>query len=251
MSIAAQVEHGLAFLRGRYGARSFLLYFQAFSNTYAPPAELRRIYDAGLEQAPFRGLIVATRPDCIDEERAALLAGYLDRGLDVWVELGLQSANDETLRRIRRGHTREQFDQAVRLLHCKGINVAAHLILGLPGEGVDAVVQSAEHLSRLPVGGVKFHNLVVVEGTPLYELYAAGRFVPPDTARYRELLISALEHLRGDMVVMRLTCDPPRRARFVPAELPDKAELYRWLATEFAVRRTRQGIYWSEYADEG
>ena len=249
-AIGDQIERGVAFLRARYDARAFLLYFQAFSNTHAPVDDLRRIYDFGLEQASFKGLIVATRPDCIDEERAGLLGEYRRRGLDVWVELGLQSANDATLRRVNRGHTRARFDEAVHLLARHGVHVAAHLILGLPGEGRAEAIASAVHISRLPVVGVKFHNFVAVEGSPLYDQYLSGDVHPPDAERYRELLISAVEHLRPDIVVMRLTCDPPRRVRYAPSRLPDKATVYRLLCDDFRERGTTQGIYWSQHADQ-
>ena len=249
-AVADQIGRAIGFLRSRYAARTFLLYFQAFSNTHAPVETLRQVYDFGLEQAAFRGLIVATRPDCIDEDRAKLLAEYRRRGLDVWAELGLQSANDATLRRVNRGHTRAQFDEAVRLLARHGVGVAAHLILGLPGEGRDEAIASAEHISRLPVGGVKFHNFVAVEGTALYDEYLAGKVRPPDSAQYRELLIASLEHLRPDIVVMRLTCDPPRDARCAPSEFPDKATVYRRLCDDFRERGTTQGIYWSHHADQ-
>ncbi len=242
-SLGDQIRRGTEFLRRRYGASSFLLYFQAYSNTHAPADELRAVYDDALSWGSFKGLIIATRPDCIDRERAALIGEYRGRGLDVWVELGLQSADDRTLRRINRGHTRARFDEAVHMLREHGVSVTAHLILGLPGEGLDAAIAGAQHLSRLPVGGVKFHNLVVVEGTALYEQYRAGEFEPPDAEQYRELLVAAVEHLRDDIVVMRLTCDPPRNVAHAPRRLPDKATVYRQLTHDLRERGTRQGIY--------
>ncbi|MFW5717422.1 MAG: TIGR01212 family radical SAM protein [Spirochaetota bacterium] len=250
-TIEEQVARGVEFLTRRYGARQFLLYLQAFSNTYAPTSKLRDTYDLALSLADFRGLIVGTRPDCVDAERADLLSSYAERGLDVWVELGLQSANDDTLVRIRRGHTAARFDEAVRLLHSRGVNVATHLILGLPGETVDDVIATVRHVSALPIGGVKFHNLVAVAGTPLYNAYRRGDLEPPDAETYERLLVSALEHLRDDIVVMRLTCDPPRDVAHAPAELPDKTRIYRKLMSDFQERGTRQGIYWGDHADQG
>lgn len=250
-SIADQVRRGVEFLSRRYDAQRFLLYFQAYSNTHAPLARLRDAYDWGLAQADFAGLVVATRPDCIDEERADLLAGYAERGLDVWVELGLQSANDRTLREIGRGHTVARFDDAVGILAARGVHVAAHVILGLPGEGSGEAIATVRHVSSLPIEGVKFHNLVVVEGTELWERYRGGSVEPPSADEHERLLVAALEHLREDVVVMRLTCDPPRGVRYAPEVLPDKSGLYRRLLAHFARRRTHQGIYWSDHADEG
>ncbi|MFW5688855.1 MAG: TIGR01212 family radical SAM protein [Spirochaetota bacterium] len=250
-AITEQIDHGIEFLASRYRAERFLLYFQAFSNTYAPLEELRAIYDHALSRAPFVGLIVGTRPDCVDEDRAALLAEYRERGLDVWVELGLQSANDRTLERVRRGHTVAQFDEAVQTLHARGIHVAAHLILGLPGEGSEAAAESARHLSALPVAGVKFHNLVVLDGTELYREYRERGLAPPGAGEYEELLVAALEYLREDIVVMRFTCDPPRGRLHLPADLPDKTSVYNRIETRFSERGTRQGIYWRDHANEG
>ena len=249
--VGRQIAEGIGFLSRRYGAELFLLYFQAYSNTYAAVDRLRSIYDSALARAPFRGLIVGTRPDCIDRERAQLLASYRQRGLDVWVELGLQSANDATLRRIGRGHSVARFDEAVMLLSEHRVDVAAHLILGLPGEGPDDVIDTVRHVSTLPVGGVKFHNLVLVQGTPMYDEYLAGDVRPPDVAEYRELLITALENLRSDIVVMRLTCDPPRGVRHLPERLPPKAVFTDDLVAEMERRETWQGRCWRAYADEG
>ncbi|MFW6293141.1 MAG: TIGR01212 family radical SAM protein [Spirochaetota bacterium] len=251
-SIADQVRRGVEFLTRRYDAQKFLLYFQAYSNTHAPVDTLRDTYDWGLAQADFAGLVVATRPDCVDDARADLLAQYAARGLDVWVELGLQSANDRTLEEIGRGHTVARFDEAVRTLAARGVHVAAHLILGLPGEGREEAIATARHVSSLPVEGVKFHNLVVVEGTELWERYRAGLVEPPSADEHERLLVAAIEHLRDDIVVMRLTCDPPRGVRYAPEALPDKSGLYRRLLADFAERGTHQGIYWSDHAaDEG
>jgi len=240
-SLHEQITGGMSFLQKRYRAEQFLLYFQAFSNTHSSVPTLRRIYDTGLSCGRFVGLIVATRPDCIDEPRAALLAEYRSRGLDVWVELGLQSANNATLRRIRRGHSVAEFGRAARLLQEFNILTAAHVILGLPGEGEREAVGTARYLSELGISGVKFHNLIITQGTELYREYRAGRVSPPTTAEHRELLISSLENLSDEAVVMRLTCDPPRDIQFVPEEQPDKAAFYRDLIEEMNRRNTWQG----------
>jgi len=240
-SLNDQVNRGMSFLRRRYGAQKFLLYFQAFSNTFAPTDVLRRVYDAGLGCGDFIGLIVGTRPDCIDEPRAALLAEYRERGLDTWVELGLQSACDSTLRRVRRGHSVAEFDRAVGLLHDYGLLVAAHVILGLPNERGTEVVETARHLTQIGVEAVKFHNLVITEGTELHRDYLAGLVVPPSVPEYTELLIAALEHTSPDIVAMRLTCDPPRDIGFVPDVLPNKATFYETVTAEMKRRNTWQG----------
>ena len=141
------------FLSKRYAARAFILFFQAYSNTNAPGCpSCAGCTTTGLSLAPFLGLNVATRPDCLDEEKARLLASYRERGLDVWVELGLQSANDQTLRRIGRGHTSEDFRRAFDLLKDHGLKVGVHLIFGLPGEGWSEIMATMELVAGLAPG---------------------------------------------------------------------------------------------------
>lgn len=127
-ALADQIENGISFLKRRYNAKGFLLYFQAYTCTNAPPAELKQIYDFGVAAYPFLGLIVSTRPDCINPEIIRLIASYKTPRFDVWVELGLQSANDDTLQRIRRGHNLRQFVTAFKSLRKAGIKVAVHVI---------------------------------------------------------------------------------------------------------------------------
>jgi uncharacterized protein len=243
-SLREQIAGSLSFLRQRYHAENFLLYFQAFSNTHAPVDTLRNIYDSGLAYGKFVGLIVGTRPDCLDEPRARLLSQYRERGLEVWVEVGLQSASDKTLRRIRRGHSVAEFDRAIRLLQSYNILTAAHVILGLPGERERDAVRTARHISELGVNGVKFHNLVITKGTRMYDEYRVGQVTPPTVAEYSKLLIGSLENLSPDVVVMRLTCDPPRDIPFVPEALPDKGAFYLGLVAEMNRRGTWQGRSW-------
>jgi radical SAM protein (TIGR01212 family) len=204
-------------------------------------AELRRVYDLGLEQGPFEGLIVSTRPDCLDRERAELLAGYREQGLDVWVELGLQSSNDRTLKRIQRGHTAAQFARAATICKDHGILTAAHVMLGLPGESERDAVQTSVFLDKVGIDAVKFHNLVIVEGTQLYREYLEGRATAPEAKTYLGLLISALERLPRHVVVMRLTCDPPSDAITIPGEMPEKFSFVQQLAKTMMARETWQG----------
>jgi uncharacterized protein len=153
-SLKGQVDDTIAFLKRRYAAEAFILYFQPYSNTNAPVEELKRTYDTGLALAAFRGLNVATRPDCIDDAKARLLASYRDTGLEVWVELGLQTIHDATLRRIGRGHTAEDFHRAYAVLKGYGLNVAAHLIFGLPGEESAQIMETVQAMAGLGIDGV-------------------------------------------------------------------------------------------------
>ncbi len=240
-SIERQVRHGLVFLRRRYRAELFLLYFQAFSNTYGPLDHLAAVYDFALSLADFRELIVATRPDCIDDERAALLASYRSPNRDVWVELGLQSADDATLARVRRGHTAADFRRAFDRLRARGVKVACHLILGLPGENETDMMRSVDYVAALRPDAVKIHDLHIPVDTALYREYIEGELTVPCGRRHVSYLASALERLPPDTIIMRLTCDTPDDRRAAPRFPPAKNIVYDEVVAELARRGTRQG----------
>lgn len=243
-AVRRQVGQAIPFLRRRYGAEHFLLYFQAFSGTHAPVAELERLYDAGLACGPFRELVIATRPDCVDQAKAALLGSYRQRGLEVWVELGLQSAGDATLKRIRRGHSVADFRQAFDLLRAQAVKLAVHLIFGLPGEGLPEILATARFVAALEPEGVKIHNLHVPVGSPLAAELRAGELTLPCSARHLEYVVRALELLPPQTLVMRLTCDTPRERLAAPLGFPPKAAFLRAVRGELARRGTWQGRLW-------
>ena len=170
VSLEEQILAGIHAAQKRYGARKFIAYFQSFTNTYAPSERLRRLYDTALSNPSVVGLSVGTRPDCVDPEVMEILASYQGNHL-VWIEFGLQSAHDETLRRVRRGHDVSTFERAVHVAARHGLNVCAHVILGLPGEDRAMMHATARYLGSLPLHGVKIHLLYVVMGTPLADLY--------------------------------------------------------------------------------
>jgi len=244
-SLASQVQRGIAFLSKRYSAQAFILFFQAYSNTNAPVAHLARVYDIGLSLAPFRGLNVATRPDCLDEEKARLLASYRERGLEVWVELGLQTANDQTLRRIRRGHTSEDFRRAAALLKDHGLKVGVHLIFGLPGEDWSDIMTTVEFVAGLAADGVKIHNLLAPRGTLLAREHLMGEVTTPGPSRHLEYTIAALERLPKETVVMRVTCDALPADVVSPRTFWSKGEFTSRLGAEMRARGARQGRLFS------
>jgi radical SAM protein (TIGR01212 family) len=164
-SISRQISKAEGFIRKRYKARKFIAYFQSFTNTYAPAAQLKRLYDEALDHPHMVGLSVGTRPDCIDEEILEMISAYRKNYL-VWMEYGLQSAHDETLKTINRGHSVACFERAVHLTHDSGLNICAHVILGLPGEDRKMMLETARFIANLPVQGVKIHSLYVIRGTP-------------------------------------------------------------------------------------
>ena len=220
--IAEQSDKAVEFLKKRYKAEILLLYFQAFSGTYAPVEHLRAVYDYALSLQPFKELIVSTRPDCIDQEKAELLASYRQKGLDVWVELGLQSSNDDTLRRVKRGHSVDDFRKAFFLLREYGIKTAVHLIFGLPGEGAEEINETARYTAELNPEGVKFHNLHIPYNSDIYNEYLRGEADAPTTEEYLEYVISAIELMPESTVIMRLTCDSREDERAAPKEFIKK-----------------------------
>ena len=240
-TLERQVRDGLSFYRRTHGDGKYILYFQAYSNTNAPVNELRALYDAGLALADFRGLNVATRPDCLDEEKADLIASYREKGLEVWVELGLQSASDETLRRVGRGHTTADFERAFQVLRSRRLKVAAHLIFGLPGEGRKEILETMRFLARLRPDGVKIHNLHVPRGTIIAEDYRGGEITIPSPRRHLEYVIAAIERLPPETVIMRLTCDTPVERLAAPRNFWPKEKFLSTLDREMRARGAIQG----------
>jgi radical SAM protein (TIGR01212 family) len=242
-SIAWQIRNGISRAEAWPGDKAYSLYFQAYSSTFAPIARLKEIYDFSLSQAPFAEMVISTRPDCVTPEIAELISGYRRwPGLkEVWVELGLQSAHDRTLQWMRRGHDVACFDRAVAALRTRGLKCATHLILGLPGETEADAVETARHVARMGVDGVKFHDLHVTLGTELAEMAERGEVSLIDEGKYLETLIAALEILPKETVVMRLCCDTKDSARILPKRQLDKAAFRRALVSEMERRRTWQG----------
>ncbi len=207
--IKKQVEAGIRFLERRYKAEYFILYFQAFTNTFAPISVLKELYDYGLSLAGFKELVVSTRPDCVSPAVADLLASYKEKDRDVWVELGLQSAHDTTLKRVNRGHTVKDFERAFGLLKEKELKVTVHLIFGLPGENRTEIMETVDYLSEIKPDGIKIHNLHIPVRTALFDEYMYGELAVPSGWRHLSYTVEALERLPSDIVIHRLTCDTP------------------------------------------
>ncbi len=236
-----QIERGKAFLEKRYNARIFLLYFQAFTGTYAPADTLNKTWDYALSLGEFRELIISTRPDCIDREKALLISSYIKKDFDVWVELGLQSSSNRTLERINRGHTSQDFLEAFNLLRSHGIKVTVHLIFGLPGENESEIMETVRFVSALRPEGVKFHNLHVTTGTELEREYLAGELSVPCIERHVRYLAKAAELLPPETVIMRMTCDTPSARRLAPGKTFLKGGVIKKVEAELERMNSRQG----------
>lgn len=201
LSVTEQLARGK---RGKSAGKLYLAYFQSYSNTYGPLEKLKALYDEALSDPEIAGLSIATRPDCISEEVLLLLQGYA-RSRHIWLEYGLQSAHNSTLKRIKRGHSFEQFLKAVEMTRGREIFICAHVILGLPGETREMMLQTIDSLNRCAINGIKFHHLQVISGTPLAEQFYRGRVSVFDTASsYIPLLCDCLERLSPAVTVHRL-----------------------------------------------
>jgi len=212
-SVSQQIEEGIHFHKWRYNeAVSYLAYFQAYSNTYAPVEKLRRLYSEALEYPGVIGLIIGTRPDCIDDEKLTLLKELSDKYY-VAIEYGIESCYNKTLLRINRGHTFEEAVQAVEKTSALGIKTGAHFIFGLPGESRQEMLDQAGIISKLPLHTVKFHQLQIIKGTIMEQEFRAN---PSDFElftwdEYLLFFISFLERLTPQIVVERFTGEAPPR----------------------------------------
>lgn len=240
LSLEEQVAKGAEFAGKRYGAKKFIAYFQSFSNTYAPPETLKGLYDRALVHPGVVGLSVGTRPDCVTSEILGLLRSYRERFL-VWLELGLQSAHDETLQRINRGHDAACFDRAAAMADAYDLNVCGHVILGLPGETGAMMIETARHLASLPVKGLKIHALYVVKGTRLAAMHEMGRYRCLTREEYVEGVVDFLERIPPHVVIQRLTGDPPYGELQAPQWVKDKAMNLRLIGKRLQERNTWQG----------
>lgn len=235
IDLPAQYAAGIAKLQKWPDAR-YIPYLQAFSCTYAPVERLREVYDQALQLPGAVGLAVATRADCIDEARAALLSSYAEK-TDLTVELGLQTIHDRTSQAMGRGETFADFTRAVGLLREKGIAVWAHLINGLPGETREMMVQSAETLGQMDVQGVKIHLLHYLRGTRL----AGVAHLAMSQEAYVATVCDQLEVLPGRMVIGRLTGDGPAELLLAPLWSRRKREVLNAIDRELARRDSFQG----------
>jgi hypothetical protein len=213
-SLPDQVAAGREYIRRRYNNEGpYIAYFQSYTNTFAPVAQLRAWYEEVLALADFKMIIVATRPDCLPDDVLELLS-ELSQRYELWVELGVQTSNDATLERINRGHDFASVRQAVASLAERGIRAAAHVILGLPGEGPEDFRQTAEDLAALPFQAIKLHQLMILRKTPL----ASGKYPvkPLNEYEYAAAAVDFLRRLPDDWIVMRLMADADNDAVIAP-----------------------------------
>lgn len=220
-SITHQIEAGKALVEKKNKNGKYIAYFQAFTNTYAPVSVLREKFMEAAGHRDVVALSVATRPDCLAPDVVDLLQ-EIDRIKPVFVELGLQTIHEKTAAYIRRGYTLDVYDSAVSRLQRAGLNTVVHLILGLPGESRQDMLQSVDHVVQSGVQGVKFQLLHVLRGTDLEKEYLAGRVPVMTMKEYLSVLYDALRRLPPGMVVHRVTGDGPKKDLLAPLWSADK-----------------------------
>lgn len=237
--IQIQMQTGMSRAKALYKAKKYLAYFQTFSNTFAPVATLQKLYSQAIAFENVVGLMIGTRPDCLSPETIELLQHFNER-LPVWIELGLQSAHDSTLKSINRGHDHRCSEEAVRNLLKAGIKVAAHVILGLPGEDRSMMMDTARWLNELGVQGVKIHHLHAVKNTVLAKLYESGNWQPLTVEEYIDLVVEFLLLLPSGTVVMRLVGDCPREMLLAPHWELSKSQIQQRIWTKYNDRKSRK-----------
>ncbi len=203
--LAEQIESGRQVIRKRTGAKKYIAYFQAYTNTYADTCELAHLYEQALKQPDVIGLAVGTRPDCVADEVLDLLADYQQQGYEVWLELGLQSAHDATLDHVNRGHGFAEYEQATLKARGRGIQVCTHLILGLPGESTNHHIFSLERVLELGLDGLKIHPLHVVKGTQLANEWRRGEYRPLTMDEYVSDVVELVNRTPDEIIFHRLT----------------------------------------------
>ncbi len=241
ISLDEQIQASLSFFKKRFKADKFIAYFQNASNTYAPVKKLRAIYNVIKKYPEFVGLFISTRPDCIDEEKLDMISSYKDK-YDVWIEYGLQSVHDRTLEFVNRRHTFKQFEDAVNLTSSYGIKTAAHVILGLPNETRQDMLQTAKVIAELGVSGVKLHTFHVLKDTKFAQTYKKGKISLLGEDEYVKIVCDFLEHLKRDCVIMRLVSNARDEVLIAPKWINKKQEVLQKIEKEFKKRKTKQGF---------
>ncbi len=241
-SIATQLEKGKHYFHDKKTGKRYIAYFQAYTNTYAPAARLEKLYREALDEPSVVGISIATRPDCLGSD-VLLLLDRLNReytGKFIWIELGLQTIHEQTAAFIRRGYPLPVFEQALGQLRSISIPVIIHVILGLPGEDRQMMLETCRYLGHKGIDGIKLQLLHVLKNTDLVELYEQKTFEILDFMEYIDIIISCLEVLPPDVVIHRVTGDGPKDLLIAPLWSLDKRRVLNTLHQEMKRRGTWQ-----------
>lgn len=240
-TVVEQIRLGQAYYRQKRQAGKFIAYFQTFTNTHAPIGHLKALYDEALAQPDVIGMSIGTRPDCVSDEILELIRSYAGQ-YHVWLEFGLQSIHDRTLCLINRGHDAAAFFDAVRRASGGKILICTHIILGLPGETHDDMMETAKALAQLPIQGIKIHLLLALRGTAVGESYQQGTVNLLTKNEYVDTVCDILEVLPPEMIIQRLTADGYRDIFLGPQWAVNKMDVLNAINQELARRESYQGI---------
>jgi len=243
-SVTEQIRRGKEYYTTHRNAGKFIAYFQTFTNTYGPVEKLKKLYDEALAEEDVIGLSVGTRPDCVPDNVMNLIQGYAEH-THMWLELGLQSIHDKTLTYINRGHSAQDFTDAVQRASEKNIHICTHIIIGLPGETRGNMIETARTLASLPIQGIKIHLLLALRGTKIGDLYELGKISLMEKDNYVQIVCDILEILPPEMVIQRLTADGYRDIFLAPQWAVNKMDVLNSIDRELERRNTHQGIYFT------
>jgi radical SAM protein, TIGR01212 family len=240
LSLKEQILNGINYIKKRYKAEAFLVYFQPYTNTYAPVEHLERLYKEALSYPEVVGLAIGTRPDCVDSEKLNLLK-ELSRTHMIIVEYGMQSMYDKSLKYVMRGHDYATFLKAVYDTHERGILVGAHIIVGLPTETREESLQMADEINRHPIKFLKIHQLQVIKDTVLALIYEKRPFKIFEYEDYLDFIVDFLERLRPDIVIQRLFATAPEEILIAPKWNRSKQQILNDIDKKLEERNARQG----------
>jgi radical SAM protein (TIGR01212 family) len=238
--IRDQVREGIEYIRKRFHANKFIIYFQPFSNTYADTNYLRELYTDAIDHPEVVGLAIGTRPDCVDAEKVAMIDEIAQRTF-VSLEFGVESIYDDTLRRVNRGHDYGAFLRAMDLVRGRSIHIGAHLILGFPWETRDQWLAMADEMSRVGIDALKIHHLHIVRGTALGAEFMRRPFRVLEYQEYLDLLCEFIERLDRRIIIERLFGEAPFGLLVAPNWRRNKNDLVRDIQHIFEERNVRQG----------
>jgi radical SAM protein (TIGR01212 family) len=225
----------------KFKAKKFIVYFQAYTNTYAPVSHLERLYHEALDYPNVVGIAIGTRPDVVDEEKIELLTSLAKKTF-VSVEYGVQTRNNQTLLWINRGHTWESFLHAMDITRGRGIHICAHIMLGFPGESREKILSTACEMNRLGIGGIKLHNLIISQGTPLARIYEETPFPLFTEEEYVVLVCDFIERLASHIVIERLMATAPKEYIIAPRWAKTPAQMSDAVTKMLGERKTYQGF---------
>lgn len=246
VNLKEQVNQATQFARRRYHAKSYMLYFQAHTPTFCSLARARTRWREILNMAPFRALAIGARPDCLSNEMLDFLA-ELSQHLDVWVDLGVQTASDRTLERVNRAHSWNESRRAIETLNARGIKVGVHAMIGLPGEDASDFRRTADALAELPIDGVKIHNLHLIRGTRLTEEYRLEPFPVFGPHEYGQYLMDFIRRMPPDIPIMRICTDSPASDLVAPQWGIEKGQFIEYVKKQMIYREWAQGDLFEEF----